>query len=64
MARFSVLIPAVICVCVWGGGDVNLTFTAYLVAGKENSHQKFKHDIKRVTVLKYFIFAHVDSCHV
>lgn len=58
MARYSVLIPAVM-----GVGE-NLMFITYLVAGKENSHQKFKHDIKRVTVLKYFIFVHVDSCNV
>lgn len=46
------------------GVGENLMFITYLVAGKENSHQKFKHDIKRVTVLKYFIFVHVDSCNV
>lgn len=60
MAKFSVLIPAV----TGMGGGMNSKFIVSLVAGKENSHQKFKPDIKRVTVLRYFVFVQVESHNV
>lgn len=56
MASLSVLIPV-------ATEKKNPMFVVFLVSGKETFIKKLKHDIKRVTVLKNLITAHVDSCN-
>lgn len=54
MARFSVVIPT-----LTEKKNNSMFIVVSLVAGKENYHQKLKHDIKREKALKYFIFVYV-----
>ena len=56
MASLSVLIPV-------ATEKKKSNVCCFLVSGKETVIKKLKHDIKRVTVLKNVITAHVDSCN-